>query len=408
MIVNTHSFDEVNSLVGEMEPWLNEHYTEAFTRVRKYTVGPGDDWPFELRISGPAEADLGVLRGLAEQGMAILEESPYAKNVRTDMRQRVQKVVVDYSQECARWSAVSREDIAQATRRAYDGTPVGLYREGDALLPIIARSVEADRQRVSGELDVLQVQPTLGLKTIPLGQITKDVTLEWEDPIIVRFQRRRQAAVQASPNGVTFPTLRASVIDKIEQIELPPGYSMYWKGEYDSTRPAQLSLVPGGVPALLIMTIIIVALFNALRPPLIIALAIPFALIGITAILLPTQTPFGFMALLRAMSLVGLMIKNSIVLIDEINANQAAGKSPYDATVDAGMSRVRPVVLGAATTILGVAPLLQDAFWVSMSMTIMAGLTIGTVSTMILVPTLYALLYRIPATGSSRSRWPSR
>ena len=397
LIVNTHTFDDVNSLVGEMEPWMDENYTEALTRVRKYTVGPGDDWPFELRISGPAEADLGILRGLAEQGMAILEESPYAKHVRTDMRQQVQKVVVDYSQERARWSAVSRGDIAQATRRAYDGTPVGLYREGDALLPIIARSVEADRQRVSGELDVLQVQPTLGLKTIPLGQITKDINLEWEDPIIVRFQRRRQAAVQATPDGVTFPTLRASVIDKIEQIELPPGYSMYWKGEYDSTRTAQLSLVPGGVPALLIMTIIIVALFNALRPPLIIALAIPFALIGITAILLPTQTPFGFMALLGAMSLVGLMIKNSIVLIDEINANQAAGKSPYDATVDAGMSRVRPVVLGAATTILGVAPLLQDAFWVSMSMTIMAGLTVGTVITMILVPTLYALLYRIPS-----------
>ena len=147
----------------------------------------------------------------------------------------------------------------------------------------------------------------------------------------------------------------------------------------------------------MIMTIIIVALFNALRPPLIIALAIPFALIGITAILLPTQTPFGFMALLGAMSLIGLMIKNSIVLIDEINLNLTEGKSPYDATINAGMSRVRPVVLGAATTILGVAPLLQDAFWVSMSMTIMAGLPVGTVITMILVPTLYALLYRIPS-----------
>jgi multidrug efflux pump subunit AcrB len=178
-------------------------------------------------------------------------------------------------------------------------------------------------------------------------------------------------------------------------MELPPGYNMLWKGEYDSTRTAQLSLVPGGIPAVIIMTVIIVALFNALRPPLIIALAIPFAIIGITAILLPTQTPFGFMALLGAMSLAGLMIKNSIVLIDEINANLQGGSRTYDAIVEAGMSRVRPVALGAATTVLGVIPLLQDAFWISMALTIMAGLTFGTIITMILVPTLYATLYKV-------------
>ena len=399
LIVNTHTFEAVIDLVSEIEPWLNEHYTEALTRVRKYTVGPGDDWPFELRISGPAEADLNTLRRLAEEGMAILRQSPYAKNVRTDMRQRVQKVVADYDQERARWSAVSRQNIAEATRRAYDGTPVGLYRDGDDLLPIIARHLEAERQRAPGELDVLQVQPSLGLNTLPLGQVITDIRLEWEDPIIVRFQRRRQAAVQAAPNGVTFPALRASVIDDFEAIELPPGYSMFWDGEYDSTRSAQESLIPGLVPAVVIMAIIMVALFNAIRPALVIALTIPFALIGVTAIMLPTQTPFGFMALLGVMSLAGLMIKNAIVLMDEINANLAAGKSPYDSTVEAGMSRVRPVVLGAATTVLGVMPLLQDAFWVSMSMTIMAGLTFGTILTMILVPVLYATLYRIRAPG---------
>lgn len=397
LIVNTHSFADVDPLLQEMEPWLNENYTQGMTRVRKYTVGPGDDWPFELRISGPAEADLITLRRLAEEGMAILENSPYAKHVRTDMRQRVPKVVAEYDQERARWSGVSREDIAQATRRSFDGTPLGLYREGDAVLPIIGRNVDADRQRIAGELDLVQVQPALGLKTLPLGQVTKDIRIDWEDPIIVRFQRRRQAAIQATPDGVTFPTLRADVIDELEAIELPPGYSMFWDGEYDSTRTAQLALVPGMVPAMVIMAIIIVALFNAVRPALIITLAIPFAIIGITAILLPTQTAFGFMALLGAMSLAGLMIKNSIVLMDEIGANLASGKTPYDSTIDAGISRVRPVILGAATTVLGVVPLLQDAFWISMSMVIMAGLTFGTVITMVLVPTLYATLNRIPS-----------
>lgn len=292
---------------------------------------------------------------------------------------------------------MSRADVADATRRAYDGTPIGLYREGDDLMPIIARGDEANRARVAGQLDVLQVMPTLGGDALPLGQVTREFRLEWEDPIITRFNRRRQIAVQGSPVDVTFPTLRSAVLDEFEAIELPPGYSMMWDGEYDTTLRAQLSLIPGMVPAFVVMAVIIVALSNAIRPALVIALTVPFALIGITAILLPTQVPFGFIALLGAMSLVGLMIKNSIVLLDEIRANTESGLSPYDAIIAAGMSRVRPVALGAATTILGVMPLIQDAFWVAMALTMMFGLTFGTVLTMILVPTFYATLNRIPS-----------
>jgi multidrug efflux pump subunit AcrB len=397
LIINTNTIEDVDGLVSEIEPWMNEHYAHALTRVRKYSVGVSSEWQFEARISGPAEADLGTLRSLAEQGMAILNKSPYAKHVRTDMRQRVQKVVAEYDPERARWSGISRKDIARSTQRAFDGVPVGLYREGDEMIPIIARNIEVERQRAANELDLVQVSPLFGVNTIPLGQVSSDIRIEWEDPIIVRFQRRRQAAVQATPAGVTFPFLKESVLEEFENIELPPGYSIMWDGEYYSTVAAQESLIPGLVPAVVIMAIIMVALFNALLPPLVIALTIPFAVIGITAILLPTQVPFGFMALLGAMSLAGLMIKNAIVLIDEINANKAAGKSPYDSIVGAGLSRVRPVVLGAATTILGVAPLLQDGFWVSMAMTIMAGLTFGTVLTMVLVPVLYATLHRIPS-----------
>jgi multidrug efflux pump subunit AcrB len=163
--------------------------------------------------------------------MAILERSPNAKHVRIDMRQQVPKVGVAYDQERGRWSAVSRRDIATATQWAFDGAPVGLYREGDTLLPIIARNLDEGRTRVSGELDLIQVQPTLGLQTIPLGQVARDIAVEWEDPIIVRFQRRRQAAVQATPDGVTFPALYESVKDEFEAMELPPGYSLFWKGE---------------------------------------------------------------------------------------------------------------------------------------------------------------------------------
>jgi multidrug efflux pump subunit AcrB len=307
----------------------------------------------------------------------------------------VPKVVLEYDQERGRWSAVSRAKIGEATRRAYDGTIVGRYRQGSAMLPIVVRDTEKNRRQAAGNMDAIQVKPSLTIKSVPLGQVVEDIRLEWEDPIITRFDRRRQVAIQASPAGVFFPEMRSAVKEKFEAIELPPGYSFFWDGEYDSTLGAQLSLVPGGVPAAIIMTLIIVALFNSVRPSLVIALTVPFAFIGITAILAPTQTPFGFMSMLGAMSLVGLMIKNSIVLLDEIEANKASGMALYDSTIAAGLSRVRPVVLGAATTVLGVMPLIQDAFWVSMALTIMFGLALGTVLTMVLVPVFYATLYRI-------------
>ena len=395
IIVNTTDYDSVVDLIDELTPWVAESYPQSLVRLRKYTVGPGDTWPFELRIAGPAEADLDTLRRLGEEGKAILRASPLAKQVRTDMRQRVQKVVLDYDQERGRWASVSRTDVAQATERAYDGMPIGLYRQDDSMLPIIARDAEQDRQRMAGQLDLVQVQPSLALQTAPLGQVVDGINLAWEDPIISRFNRRRQVAIQASPDGVTFPTLRSDVKAQFDAMELPLGFDQFWDGEYDSTMRAQLSLIPGMIPSVIIMTLIIVALFNSLKPPLVIALTVPFALIGITAILLPTQVSFGFMAVLGAMSLVGLMIKNAIVLLDEISQNRASGMEAYDALVAAGMSRVQPVVLGAATTVLGVIPLVTDAFWQAMAMTMMFGLMVGTGLTMVLAPTFYALVYKV-------------
>lgn len=239
--------------------------------------------------------------------------------------------------------------------------------------------------------------PTLGVQSVPLSQIVRDIALEWEDPIIARWNRRREVAVQAAPLGVTYPTLRADVIEEFESMELPPGYAIEWDGEFKSTMDAQLSLIPGMAPALAVILIIIVALFNSARPAAIMFLTIPFAAIGIIAVLAGTGTAFGFMALLGAMSLVGMMIKNAIVLLDEVNINIDGGMSSYDATVQAAVSRLRPVVLAALTTVLGVLPLLQDAFWTSMAMTIMAGLTLGTILTMVVVPLFYVIFYRVPS-----------
>jgi multidrug efflux pump subunit AcrB len=396
LIINTHTFKDIDPIIAEFEPWLQTKYSDAVIRVRKYGVGVSENWKLEWHISGPANADLKTLRDIGDRAVAILENSPYAKDIKTSMMNPVQKLVPDYDQVRARWASVSREDIGYATRRAQDGVQVGLYREKDDLYPILLRHTKEERKNAA-EMDTLQVRPALYTKTVPLAQVTKNIRLEWEDPIINRWERRRCISIQASPKNTTYPDLKSNVTEAFNKIELPPGYEIFLDGEDESTVDAQSSLIPGVIPAAAVILTIIVALFNAMRPPLIIILTIPFALIGIVAGLLPTGTPFGFMALLGAMSLAGMMIKNAIVLLDQVNIEQAAGKSPYDAVVISGVSRLRPVVLAAATTVLGVMPLLQDVFWVSMAVTIMAGLTFGTLLTMFVVPVLYTILFKVPS-----------
>jgi multidrug efflux pump subunit AcrB len=394
IIVNVHDYRDVDGLLAHVESWTRDHVSEARVIPRKYGLGPSETWAVEVRFSGPAEADPDTLRRLADQAQEIIARSSETKIVRTNWRQRVKKVVLDFDQDNARWTGVARSHVAEATRKAYDGVPVGTFREQDKYLPILLRHVEPERQTLAGKLDVLQVRPPLSSESVPLSQVTDAIAVEWEDPLIWRWDRRRAITVQAVPKTLA-NLLRDDIAAEIEAMDLPPGYRMMWDGEYRSSTEAQASLIPGVIPAVVIMALIIVGLFNAYKPPLIIVCLIPFALIGVTIGLLVTGQPFGFVALLGAMSLAGMMIKNAIVLLDQVNLEKAEGKSPYEAVVTAAVSRLRPVVLAAATTVLGVIPLLQDVFWVSMAVTIMFGLTFGTVITMVLLPVLYACFFKV-------------
>lgn len=395
LIVNTPGFKDVDKTIAEIEPWLEDEFPQALIRIRKFSVGPADTWKIEARFSGPADADPKILRSLANQGVAILHASPLAKEVRTDWRQRVKKVVAKYDQKRGRWAAITRRDIANSTKRSYDGLIVGLYREKADLYPIILRHTQEERQNAASNLDLIQVLPSLSTETIPLSQVIEGIEVQWENPIISRWNRRRAITVQASPEGVTAPALLDSILTDFEAIELPPGYKLEWDGEYDSIQTSQNSLLPAMGPTVVSILLILVLLFNGFRPPAIIILIIPFAFIGIVSGFLLTGAEFGFMALIGAMSLAGMMIQNAVVLIDEIKLQQSEGKDPYNAVIDSSLSRLMPVINSAATTILGLAPLLQDVFWKSMAITIMAGLTVGTIITMIVLPVLYTVFYRI-------------
>ncbi len=398
-VVNVASLADLNRLIPELDAWLDENVPQANPVVRRYGLGPSKTWTVEARISGPAITDADELRGYADEAAEIFAQSPLASVVRTNWRQPVKKVVADYAQEQARWSSVSRANIAQATRRAYDGYVVGQYREQDKLYPVMVRHDAAERKNLPGSIEVLQVQPSTSSRPVPLAQVTRSVDVEWEDNQIWRYARRRTITVQSrTSDGVAATRLLEDIkpdIDKFAET-LPAGYRVEWGGEYESSRDSQASLIPGMIPAGLIVALSLVALFNSYRPPLIIVAVVPFAMIGVNIGLLSTGQPLGFVALLGVMSLAGMMIKNAIVLIDEINALKSTGLSDHDAVIGAAVSRLRPVALAAGTTVLGVMPLLPDVFWVSMAVAIMFGLAFGTLLTMILIPVLYAIAFRLP------------
>jgi len=407
LIINVSDFRDIDQMIAELTPWFEEQFPDAFPVLRRFGVGPSNTWKVAMRVSAPAEANPIELREVAGKLEDIVSNEPLAAYVRNDWRERVKKVVPRYNQERARWASVTREDLAQTTKRAFDGRTIGTYRDGDDQIPIIMRQIEEERQNV-GAIDVLQIQPAQSTVSIPVGQVVDAVAVDWEDPLIWRRDRRRTITVQANPvAGVTTPSLRAALAEKVEALDLPPGYKLEWGGDFESSSDANASLIPGMIPALAVIALIVVALFNAFRPPLVILCTIPFAIIGITAGLLAFDVPFGFLALLGAMSLAGMMIKNAIVLLDEVDIELADGRPRYEALMRAAQSRLRPVMMAAATTVFGVVPLLPDVFWEGMAVTIMGGLTVGSFLTMILLPVFYAIFYNVknvpeqrPASGA--------
>jgi multidrug efflux pump subunit AcrB len=395
LIVEVDDYKNIPTLMAKFEDWFEQNRPQAIAQVRPFGVGPSETWKLVVRVVGPADATGDDLRKVAGEISRRVGENANSGFVRTDWRQRSQLLIPKFNQDQGLWTGITKEDVANATKRAFDGIRIGFYREEDDLIPILLRREEADRNNV-GNLELIGVRSPLSGKSIPLVQLVDGIETVWEDPLIWRRDRKRTIEVQSNPIiGVTMPSLYAELVAGISEIELPPGYSIEWGGEIESSGDAQASLIPGIIPALAIIVFIIVALFNAYRPALVILLTIPFVMIGISYGLLAFDTPFGFVALLGAMSLCGMMIKNAIVLIDEIDINIGLGKSRYDSIMDGALSRLRPVLLAAGTTVLGVIPLLQDVFWIGLAVTVMAGLSVGTVLTMVLLPVLYSILYGV-------------
>ncbi len=394
LIVNTTSVTAVEQLADDLQRRFDQRSTDETIRVRRFVVGKGATWPFEVRIVGPSEADLITMRQLGEQAREIVSASPRARDVRTNWRELTPYAVLPFSQQRANWADVTRADVARAMLRATDGTPVGIYREDEELLPIVLRHKPVERDDLVNRLTSVPVRSLIMPFAVPLGAVADDLQLAAENSLIWRRNRHRTITVQAGPNDATADDLWREVSPQLEAMDLPSGYQLEFGGEYEDARDARHGLIPGLPPAALIIVLVLIALFNGFRPALITLAILPVALIGIAAALLTTGTHFTFLALLGVISLAGMMIKNSIVLIDQIDLEKAESSGLHDALVNASTKRLRPIVLAAGTTVLGVTPLLADVFWRSMAITIMSGLTIGAIATLVLLPVLYALLDR--------------
>ncbi|HCE1878605.1 multidrug efflux RND transporter permease subunit VmeV [Vibrio parahaemolyticus] len=395
--VRTTDRDNMFKLLHKLDDNLAKTFDEPTFQFKLMEFGPSPASKIEARITGP---DPKVLRELAVQVEDILHTDPGARNIRHDWRERTKELVPVFNESKARRLGISKEDLSSTLQMAFGGSTFGVLRDGTHTLPIMMRLPEAERVDFESLQNVKIWSPSLQTY-IPVDQIIDGVELDWSEPLIQRRDRKRTLTMLADHDVLsddTAASLFARVQPKVMALHIPEGYEITWGGEYESSKDAQEGLF-GSLPmGYLLMFIITILLFNSIKKPLVIWFTVPLSIIGVAFGLLTTNMPFSFTAFLGLLSLSGMILKNGIVLLDQINLELESGKDPYLAIVDSAISRVRPVSMAALTTILGMIPLVFDAFFGSMAITIMAGLGFATVLTLIVVPVMFAILFRIKPT----------
>ncbi len=401
ILARVDDYRQIDGLAPQIQNYLDNNFPNAQAKVWRFVMGPGGGSKIEARFSG---SDPKVLRKLANQAKAIMIADGGALSIQDDWRQSVSVIEPIYSHTKGLRSGISREDLAAALNFNFTGQTVGVYREGDDLLPIVARAPAHERLDVH-EIENIQVLSSTNGSTVPIGQVVDGFQTVWRDGIVRREDRIWSIKAQSDPPpGVLVADLFDRLRPQIEAIELPSGYQLEWDGEYGDSKESNDNLASTLPMGLLAMVLVVFILFGTVRQPIIIWLVVPLALIGVVCGLLLMGVPLEFMAILGLLSLSGLLIKNAIVLVDQIDNEIAAGKARYDALVDAAASRVRPVMMGAITTVLGVIPLFFDAFFKSMSIVLVFGLSFATLLTLIVVPLLYAMFFKINSDEVSDAR----
>ncbi|WP_181258078.1 efflux RND transporter permease subunit [Vibrio splendidus] len=388
ILINATDFPSLSPLIARGDKWLMEEFPNADPRFRSLKLATSDKFSVEARFSGP---DIEVLHGLSEQAKAIFARHPDTKYVRDDWRQKSKVLEPVINQDKMRLAGINRADIAFAMKRASEGMPLGRMNLNDELVTIQLRGTESSIQ----SLETLPIRSLLGIHSVPLGQVIDGFELTSEETMIWRRDRVKTITAQAGVGRYTTPAaMRDSVKEQIESIHLPHGYQLEWGGEYYDEHKAVSDILKQLPKAMLLMVIILVAMFNGFKQPVIIFTTLPLAATGATFSLLLLDKPFGFMALIGAVTLTGMIIKNGIVLMDQIELERKDGRSLSDAIKEATVNRTMAISMGALTTALGMIPLLSDLLFDQMAATIIGGLAAATVLSLFVMPALYKLFYR--------------
>ncbi len=392
-LVETTSYRDIERISSLVDEHIRSHYPDAQAYVTRIANGPPVDFKVEVRYRGP---ETEVLHNLAAQASAVMQSTPGTRDVRTDWRQQVQVIKPAYNEAQGRSSGITRHDLSISLLRNFQGIRTGVVRQGDELIPVVLRMPHEERASMT-QLDNVQVWSSGKHGFFPMAQVVSGIETEWEWPIIQRRDRQKAITVQCNPESGLAEPLRQAMLERIESIELPEGYTMEWAGEYKESMKGKGPLAQIFPICILGMFFILVWQFNSVKKATAIFLTVPLSLIGVTAGLLLTGQAFGFMAILGFLGLSGMLIKNAIVLVEQTELDLQAGKEPYKAVLDSAVSRLRPVVMAAATTILGMIPLIADPLYSAMATTIMGGLFAATFLTLGLVPVLYSIFFGIKA-----------
>lgn len=391
-LVRVENAEDISQVIAALKAPLQDVDPDGRFYMKVMQFGPSAPAKLQTRFSG---SDPVVLRDLAEQVKNIYLDDANIDNVRDDWRDKGIIVTPEYDEITAGLAGVSRLDFANAIQFATSGLQIGQLQSGDYLYPIIAKS----RLQSTPDMEDLKntvVWSSSQRRYIPFQQVASNIQYKSEELLIQRRDRVRTITVSAEPGlNETAGAAFSRVEQAIRDIELPSGYSLEFGGEYESANDAQEALGAGLPLGFLVMFLISVVLFGRVRQPLIIWLIVPMAIVGVVAGLLLADMPFGFMSLLGFLSLFGMLIKNAIVLLEEIDLQIAEGKPQLQGLIEASVSRLRPVTLAAVTTILGVMPLIFDPFFADMSVTIMGGLAFATLLTLVAVPVFYSLFFNI-------------
>ncbi len=392
LVIECEDYKAADSVMVLFKKHVLSSYPDAMAVFHKYKVSPYPDAVIEATFDGPDEK---VLQDLVEQAKAIMRNEPMVNSVRDSWGERTFKIEPVYSQNKGRIANVTRTEMATAIQRVTDGQQIGAYREGDWVLPIVLKDVNRDDYDYSNFASIPVMNASGSI--VALEQVTDELKLGWESRNIRKYNRELSNVAQCELEpGIGNKEVESKLMPLIEAIELPPGYTLWWDGIYEDQTDSTNAIMANMLLTVVIIISILMFLFGDFRKTAIVILMVPLVMIGITFSFLASGLMFGFFAILGLLGLVGMVIKNAIVLFDQAEEEMKTnGKSKYQSIIIAARSRTIPVAMAAGTTILGMLPLISDPMFGGMAVTIMGGLFVATILTIIVLPVFYAIFFNL-------------